>query len=510
VQPSLRNDVTEVGLRRVLVTVAVISASVLELVDTTVVNVALPTVQGNLGADFTQGTWIVTGYVIANALVIPINPWLQRRFGRRAYYGSSIVAFTLASLACGLSTSLGALVCFRILQGFAGGGLIASGQAILADTYPRNEQGKAQGLFSIGVVMGPALGPLIGGWLTDLASWRWAFFINIPIGIVAAFLAFSFIRNPDEPRRNPIDVVGAGLLILGLGSLQFVLDRGQLSDWFSDRGITFASTCALVGLFAFIWWEIFGARNPIVDLRALAQREVWVGALLSLGVGFTLYAFVIIVPQFVQNQLGFTATLSGQLFLLQAGASFVATPISIMLLRRGLVQPRWQVAAGFGLSALSTWMLVRVETTTSDFHAFVLPLIISGISISQLFVPITLATLGRLPRAVVPTAAAFQNLGRQLGGSIATAILATIQQRSAVSNYARLASEIRLDRPTVARFFSTHVDAANQALGLVIAQASTLGFATAGSVAVIVALAIVPFALLLRKLETHDEALDTH
>jgi DHA2 family multidrug resistance protein len=398
-------ELIEYGLRRVLLTITVISASLLELIDTTVVNVALPTIQGNLGADFSEGTWIVTSYVVANAIVIPINPWLQLRFGRRNYYTASIIAFTIASFLCGIATSLDELVAFRVLQGLAGGGLIATGQAILADIYPRSEQGKAQGFFSIGVIMGPALGPLIGGWLTDNASWRWAFFINLPIGIAAALLAGSLMRD-GRRRIVPVDTAGALLLVAGLGSLQLVLDRGQIKDWFSDAGIAASAALAVVALLAFVVWEL-RARYPIVNLRALALRPVWLGTLLSAGVGFVLFGIVILVPQFVQSQLGFTATQSGQLFLIQAGASFVATPISIVLFRRGFVQPRYQVVGGFVLFALSAWMLIRVESTTADFGAFVLPLIVSGLGISQLFVPITISTLGQVPRDLTSVASAY-------------------------------------------------------------------------------------------------------
>jgi DHA2 family multidrug resistance protein len=498
----------EVGLRRALLTLTVISASLLELIDTTVVNVALPTIQGNLGADFSEGTWIITSYVVANAIVIPINPWLQRRFGRRNYYTASIVAFTASSLLCGLATSLEQLVAFRVLQGLAGGGLLATGQAILADIYPRDKQGQAQGFFSIGVIMGPALGPLIGGWLTDNASWRWAFFINLPIGIVAALLSAALMR---DTRRSivPVDVAGAGLLVAGLGSLQLFLDRGQLKDWFADDGITASAVVAVVALIAFVVWEL-RAQHPIVNLRALAVREVWLGTLLSTGVGFVLFGIVILVPQFVQSQLGFTATESGLLFLIQAGASFVATPLSIVLFRRGWIQPRFQVAGGFVLFALSAWMLIHVESTTADFDAFVPPLLLSGLGISQLFVPITLSTLGRLPRSLTTVASAYQNLARQLGGSVATAIVATVQQRVTTARYVDIASELRLDRPEVARYVATAPHALAQLVQFAITQAAVLGFIAAAVVAGGVALCIAPFAFLLHRVDASATAVADH
>ena len=488
-------------MTRALLTLCVIAAVLLELIDTTVVSVALPTIQGNLGADFTKGTWIVTAYVVANAIVIPINPWLQIRFGRRNYFIASIIVFTLASFMCGIANNLELLVAFRALQGLAGGGLLATGQVILLDAYPREEQDKAQGFLSIGVIMGPALGPIIGGWLTDNASWRWAFYINIPIGILATVLALAVIHDRAAPLRKAVDSVGALLLVVGLGSLQFVLGQGQLKDWFSDSTIVTSALLAAGGLVAFVVWELFYAREPIVDLRALAVREVWVGTLLSAGIGFVLYGFVIIVPQFATAHLGFTATLSGELFLIQAGACLVATPFSIVLFRRGIFQPRVQVTIGFVLFAAANWQLMHVETSTGDFRALVPALITSGIAISQLFLPVTLGTLPQLRDALVPMASAFQNLARQLGGSVSTAILASVQQRSATSAYAVLAEQVRVDRPGVAAFVHSYPDAARQLFSMVLAQASVLGFIATGSVAMCVALAIAPFALLLRRVD---------
>ncbi|MDP9019179.1 MAG: DHA2 family efflux MFS transporter permease subunit, partial [Candidatus Eremiobacteraeota bacterium] len=234
---NLESKVIEYGLRRTLVTIAVITATMLEIVDTTIVNVALPNVQGNFGVAVDQGAWIVTGYIIANVIVIPISPWLQIRFGRRAYYVASIALFTFASLMCGLAGSFEQLVFWRVIQGLGGGGLLSTSQSILRETYPLNEQGKATGIFAMGVIVGPTLGPLLGGIITDQLSWRWAFFINIPVGIMSAALAYFFLRNPEAPQKVKLDWIGLGLLALGLGAMQYVLEQGQQNDWFDDAAI---------------------------------------------------------------------------------------------------------------------------------------------------------------------------------------------------------------------------------------------------------------------------------
>ncbi|HEY9180684.1 MAG TPA: DHA2 family efflux MFS transporter permease subunit, partial [Candidatus Baltobacteraceae bacterium] len=245
-------SVTEFGWRQAVVTLAVIAATMLEIVDTTIVNVALPNIQGNFGVSVDQGAWVVTGYIIANVVIIPITPWLSERFGRRAYYLASILLFTFASVMCGLAGSFSALVFWRLIQGVGGGGLISTSQAILRDTYPLSEQGKAQGIFSLGVIVGPALGPLLGGIITDNLSWRWSFFINIPVGILAAIAVYFVLRNPAKPQKDKhLDWIGLGLLAAGLGSLQYVLDQGQQFDWFSDPNICMFTALAVAGIGGF-------------------------------------------------------------------------------------------------------------------------------------------------------------------------------------------------------------------------------------------------------------------
>jgi DHA2 family multidrug resistance protein len=493
-----RVDVIEYGLRRVLVTLAVIVAAMIEIIDTTIVNVALPTIQGNLGADIAQGAWIVTGYIVANVVVIPLTPWLQTRFGRRNYFVVSIAVFTVASFLCGISNSLPELVFFRIIQGLAGGGLISTAQTILADTYPRAMQGLATGIFAMGVIVGPAVGPVLGGFLTDDLSWRWAFFVNLPIGLLAGVLAATMLRDPEKPRRLPFDAIGLSLLVVGLGSLQYVLDQGQTNDWFSDAGITAFSIISGLGLASFVFWELFGTPTPMVDLRVLRYRPVAIGSLLSVALGFTLFGGVLLVPQYVQTVLGFTATLSGELFLVQAGTSGVLTFVAVGIMATNKVPARVQVAAGMLLLALGNFMLSRVETSATDFHAMILPLMVLGLGMSQIFVPLTVASVGAVPDAIVPAAAAFTNLARQLGGSISTAILVTVAVRGSTADYATLAQSITPDRPAIAQYVAAHgAQAIANLFGSLLTQAAVMGYAEAAIITAVISAIIAPFALLM-------------
>ena len=266
------SDVVEYGLARVLVVAGVMLAPLLETLDSTIVDVALPTVAGNLGASQDQGTWIVTGYIIAAVVIISLTPWLQRRFGRRGYYISAVIGFTLASLACGLATNIDESIAFRIVQGLFGEGLIATGTATLKDTFPRTMVAASQRPGAVGAVICPTLGPTIGGILTDKLSSNWVFFLNVIPGVAAATLLFFFLKNPGRPEKTPVDGMGLGLLAFGLRALQYVLNEGERYDWFDDGNIALVSALSSVCLVAFVMWELYGSSNPIVGLRILSYR----------------------------------------------------------------------------------------------------------------------------------------------------------------------------------------------------------------------------------------------
>lgn len=495
--------VVEYGLRRAIVSVAVIAATLLEIIDTTIVNVALPNIQGNFGVAIDLSAWIVTGYIIANVVVIPITPWLAARFGRRQYFFASIVIFTIASLMCGLSDSFGQLVFWRIVQGLGGGGLISTSQAILRDTYRLEEQGTAQGIFAMGVIVGPALGPVLGGWITDNFSWHWVFFINIPVGIVAGALIWFFLRNPSEPQYKKLDWIGLALLAIGLGSMQYVLEQGQQYDWFDDGNIRLFTALSLSGLGAFVWWTL-RSRIPVVDLNVLRLRQVAAGSILGAVLGVSLYGSILVLPQYLQNSLGFTATLSGLTILVRAGAVMIFTPLTAALAGRGIVDVRISTALGFVLLAVSNWMLANVTTPESQFGTLVLSLVISGIGLSQIFVPLSIAVLGGVPDKEVPSTSAFFNLSRQIGGSLATAVLVTLLVRGFTIHQTALAGDQTLAHAPTAQYLRHNGPQPSTAAlvnleRIVEGQAAVQSYADTSRWVAIVTILLAPLVLLLNK-----------
>src|SRR5579884_1268501 len=387
-------SLVEYGARRWIIVVGVMSATLLQVLDATIVNVALPTIQGYMGANFDEGAWVVTGYIIAAVIVIPLTPWLQQVMGRKQYYVAAIIGFTLTSALCGASTSLPELVFFRVLQGLCGGGLIATGQAILRDTFTTRELGKSQALVSLGAIVGPSVGPTLGGILTDAFSWNWIFYINIVPGIFAAFAIGLMLRNPPyHTKRAGFDGLGLTLLAAGLGSLQYVLDEGERNGWLDDQRILMLSIVAVAALTAFALWELFGTKNPIVDLRILKNRTVAAGTALALTIGFSLFGGVILSPQFQQQLLNFTATLSGESILLRALAIAFFTPITLIALNRFHVAPRVLLGVGFVIVAVANAMQARVTTTDSTFWTFAWPLLVGGAGFGMLFLPLSVAVL---------------------------------------------------------------------------------------------------------------------
>ncbi len=487
----------EYGTRRWLIVVGVMSATVLQVLDATIVNVALPTIQGNLGANFDEGAWIVTGYIIAAVIVIPLTPWLQRLMGRRNYYVGAIVGFTVTSALCGTAGSLEQLVFYRILQGLCGGGLIATGQAIMRDTFPARQLGLSQALTSLGAIVGPSIGPTLGGVLTDTLSWNWIFYINIVPGIAAAILCAMLLRDPERQGKLSLDGVGLGLLAVGLGSLQYVLDEGERYDWFNDGNILATACVAVAALAFFVYWELRVVENPIVDLRILVKnRTVWVCCLLAMNLAFSLFGGVILTPQFQQGVLDFTATLSGLSILTRALAIMVMTFVTLFLLNRFKMRPPLLLAIGFIIVAYANVMTASVVTTTSDFGSFVPALVIGGVGFGMLFVPLSVSLLTTVHGADTQKATSLLSLCQQLGGSISTASLVTLLDRRAAFHSDILAGSITLGRHPVAQAVQNNVSHANLAQ-LVSVQATTMAFADAFTFLGYVTLALTPLVLLL-------------
>jgi DHA2 family multidrug resistance protein len=494
--PSL----VEYGLRRTIVVTGVVLAALLQTVDATIVNVALPTIQGNLGATVDEGTWVVTAYVIANVVVIPMTPWLQLRFGRKNYFLVSILGFTIASVLCGLATTLPMLILFRIVQGAFGGGLLSTAQLILRDTFPPERLGTSQSIFALGTVLGPSIGPTLGGIITDNMSWAWVFDINVAPGIFSFVLLALYLRDHRKPQRTAVDAAGIALLIVTIGTLQYVLDQGQHDDWFSDQRITICAWTAALGAIAFVLWEL-RQQSPIVDLRVLRYRSVAAASLCSVVVAIVIFGVLLLLPQFTVDVLGFTTTLAGLLIGVRAlPVALLSLPIG-RLVNGNAIDPRYLITGGLFVAGIGTVMLSAVVTTGTDFGNFVVPLTLMGLGISFVYSPLLVATLRSVAPADGPKAAAFVVLFVQLGGSIASASLVALVDRSLQFHQTVLASGVTLANPAVQSLLATHhgKSALARLAGMVAAQAGTLAYADAIRIAGIIGIAMSPLALLIAK-----------
>jgi MFS transporter, DHA2 family, multidrug resistance protein len=467
-------DRGEIYQARYLIAFAVVLASVLELVDTSIVNVAIPHMMGNLGATLDEIAWVSTGYIVANVIVLPMTSWFSDRFGRRNYYTGSIALFTFASVMCGSSHSLEALVAWRIVQGIGGGALISTAQAILFDVFPREERAMASAIFGVGVMVGPTIGPTLGGWITDNFSWPWIFYINLPLGILAAALSWRYVPEPSHglKRSGGVDWAGLGLLILGIGSLQIFLERGEARGWFDAREIQIEAVLAVIGVIGFIWRELT-AEHPIVDLRVFKNRQLAVGVVFGLGLGFALYASVFAIPVFLQGTLGYGAWQTGRVML--PGALAAAATMAVMGRLGGKVDVRVSVTGGVLIFLISMIMHSHL-TTQSGVGDLFWPMILRGIGTGMVFPPLTAAAVAALPAKDMGQGSGLYNLARQLGGSFGIAIAASIitrfteQGREALRahvNFAEPATQARL-AGLVQRF---------QAMGGTLAEAQQKAFA---------------------------------
>ncbi len=412
------------GVLKWVIAITAALGAILEVIDTSIVNVALPDIQGNLGSTLSEAGWVSTGYACANVVIIPLTAWLSNRFGRRQYLLFSLIGFTAASALCGMAPNLPMLIIARILQGLAGGGLLAKAQSILFEAFPRWEQPAAQAIFGIGVISGPALGPVLGGYLTDTLGWRWIFFINLPFGILAVLMTIAFLPRdrPEDISHDRVDWVGILLLAIGLGCFQTMLEQGQEDDWFSSHLIVNMAVGSVVGIGLFVWREL-AIDFPAVDLRALKFRALSAGSVYSLVLGMGLYGVVFAVPIFVQNYLHYTAMQSGLLQL----PSAIAAAFAMLLMGKisGRVDARVLIAAGALVTVAAALMLARINPDTSAGSLFI-PLFLRGLGGPIMFLPLSLATLGDLPKDKVASGAGFYNLTRQLGSSIGIAIITSL------------------------------------------------------------------------------------
>ncbi|WP_040697960.1 DHA2 family efflux MFS transporter permease subunit [Nodosilinea nodulosa] len=488
--------------------------AMLEVIDTSIVNVALTDIQASVGATISEIGWVITGYAIANVIIIPLTAWLGDAFGKKRYFVFSLAGFVGASVLCGLAGSLPALVASRVLQGLLGGGLLAKAQSILFETFPPEEQGVAQAVFGVGVIAGPAIGPTLGGYLTDTLGWRWIFFINVPVGVVAVLMALIFLPadelHPDRPIPK-VDWWGIGLLAITLGSLQTFLEEGERDGWFESSLITTLAITASVGLLLFIWRELKVA-EPAVDLRVLRHRSLAAGSVYSIVLGMGLYGTLFVIPIYAQSVLHFTAMQTG--LLIMPGALASAVTMVVMGKVSGKIDARVLIAGGSVFIAIVMFSLADINPNTGE-EALFWPMLGRGISVVMMFLPLSLATLGPLPKGDIAAGSGFYNLTRQLGGSIGIGVLATILDRRQTFHRAVLSEHITAYDPQTQERLNTlmgamqnrgGVDATTahqQALALLSqtldTQAMLLAFEDLFWVVGIVFLVTIPLLLLLGK-----------
>ncbi len=425
-----QNSLVEYGSRRVIITITAILCALLEIVDTTIVNVALNDMRGNLGATLTEVGWVITAYAIGNVIIVPMTSWLAQQFGRRNYFAASIILFTVCSFLCGNANGIWELVFFRFVQGIGGGALLVTSQTIITESYPPEKRGMAQAIYGLGVIIGPTLGPPLGGYIVDHFSWPYIFYINIPIGVIATLLTLQFVRSPKFAEKklfSEVDFLGIGLLAIAVGSLQYVLEKGQDDDWFNSSTIIILSVTAVLGLFFFVWREL-SYKNPIVELRVMKNGNLRIGTILSFIMGFGLYGSTFIIPLYTQSTLGWTAQQSGALMIPAALTTAFMMPIIGQLLQKGVSQ-QYLVAGGMVLFFGFTYWGYTILTPDTAAGNFFWMLILRGLAMGLLFIPITTLSLSTLKGQQIGQGAAFTGMMRQLGGSFGIAAITTFMAR---------------------------------------------------------------------------------
>lgn len=475
-----------------IVAIAVMLGTFMEVLDTTVVNVSLPHIAGNLSASTDEATWVLTSYLVANAIILPMTGWLANRFGRRNLLLLSVLGFTCFSFLCGIAPNLPLLIVFRVFQGATGGGLQPLSQAILMEAFPPQKRAKAMAFWALGIVVAPMLGPVLGGWITDSYSWRWLFYINIPVGIAAVLMVSLFIFDPPYIRRGAggVDYWGIGLLAIGIGALQIMLDKGQEADWFASRFILMLFVFAVVGLSLFVLREL-ATKHPIVHLSVFRNTTYSTGVFLMTVLGFVLYGSTVLLPLWLQTLMGYSAMQAGMAMLPRGLGSFLFMPVVGMLMSK--IEPRKLLGAGLLVSAFSLFTLSRLNLNAGYWDIF-WPQLLQGTSMGLLFVPLTTITNGGIPREEMGNATSLFNLMRNMGASIGIAGVTTTVARHSQTHINVLSEHVTPSNPAAASLINSlkngmmaqgmdAVTAAHQAyaalFGMVERQAAMLSYVDA-------------------------------
>jgi len=506
-----------------IIAIAVMFSTFMEVLDTTVVNVSLPHIAGSLSATVEEATWALTSYLVANAVILPIAGWLANYLGRKRLLMLSITGFTCASFLCGLAPSLQLLIVFRIIQGATGGALQPLSQAILLEAFPPQDRGKAMGFWGLGIVVAPILGPVLGGWLTDSYSWRWVFYINIPVGIASLIMTQLFIFDPPYIRRtsSTVDYWGIGMLAVGIGALQVLLDKGQQDDWFNSTFIISLTVISAAAIVLFLIHEL-RTEHPVLNLRIFKLRTYATGVFLMTTLGFVLYGSLVLLPIFLQTLLGYPAFQAGIAMMPRGIGSFLAMPIIGILTTR--FDPRKLIGIGLIVASYTLFRLSRLNLEAGYWDVF-WPQFIQGISLGLLFVPLTTVTMDPISRDTMGNATSIFNLMRNIGGSMGIAAVTTLLSRRSQVHTNILGAHVtpfdersrmmllRLKQALMAR----GLDAATAAksaygivFGLVQRQATLISFVECFWLLAIIFLAAVPLLFLMRRPKPHAAPVAAH
>lgn len=495
-------------------------ATFMEVLDSSIANVALPHIAGSLAASQNEATWVLTSYLVSNAIILPISAWIATSVGRKRFYMACVALFTISSFMCGLAPSLGILVLFRILQGVGGGGLAPSEQAILADTFPPAKRGIAFAVYGMAVVVAPAIGPTLGGWITDNYSWRWVFYMNVPVGIISLLLTSRLVEDPPYLARErvskrgfKVDYMGLGLIALGVGALQVVLDKGQESDWFASTWITAFLLLAVVAILVWIVWE-WQHPNPIVDLKLFKGRNYATSMFFMFILGLVLYGTTVAIPLFLQTLLGYSAVKAGEALAGGGIAMMIMMPIAGALISK--IDSRWMMAVGFAITSASLYYMTTHLSLGMDFGTAAMLRTYQSLGLAFIFLPSNTLAYAMVPPEKNNQVSSMSAFLRNVGGGIGIALVSTFLTRQAQAHQSVLAAHATADNPAYNQMVNgishglfaagtgSH-QAQEQARavvsGMIQSQAATLAYIDIAAIMAVVVALLIPFVFIMREVK---------